>query len=109
MSNKFLSRNIMKTQPTSKYLELLKQYKEKNGHKYGIVRLGIFGSVARGIQTEDSDIDIYIEGEPQSLFTMSHIKMELQDLLGREVDIVRLREKMNPYLREKIEKEGIYA
>jgi hypothetical protein len=94
---------------TSKYLDLLKQYKEINADKYGISKLGIFGSVARGMQTEDSDIDIYIEGEPQSLFTVSHIKRELQDILGCEVDIVRIREKMNPRLREKIEREGVYA
>lgn len=64
----------MDMQSTSKYLDLLKQYKEMNANKYGIARLGIFGSVARGMQTEDSDIDIHLEGEPQSLFTMSHIK-----------------------------------
>ena len=96
-------------QSISKYLELLKQYKEMNADRYGITRLGIFGSVARGMQTEDSDIDIYIEGEPQSLFTMSHIKRELQDILGCRVDIVRVREKMNPRLRERIETEGVYA
>lgn len=96
-------------QSTSQYLELLKQYKAMNADKYGIVRLGIFGSVARGMQTEDSDIDIYIEGEPQSLFTISHIKRELQDMLGCRVDIVRLRENMNPRLRERIEREDVYA
>lgn len=96
-------------QSTSKYIELLKQYKESNAEKYGITQLGIFGSVARGMQTEDSDIDIYIEGEPQSLFAMSHIKRDLQEILGCRVDIVRLRENMNPRLRESIEREGIYA
>lgn len=99
----------MGMQSTSTYLELLKQYKEINADKYGIARIGIFGSVARGMQAEDSDIDIYIESEPQSLFTMSHIKRELQDILGCRVDIVRLREKMNPRLRERIEREGVYA
>lgn len=94
---------------TSKYLELLKQYKEMNADKYGISKLGIFGSVARGVQTEESDIDIYFEGDPQSLFTMSRIKRELQDLLGCDVDIVRKREKMNSLLRKRIEEEGIYA
>ncbi len=85
----------MKIQPTSKYLELLKQYKEKNGHKYGIVGIGIFGSVARGIQAEDSDIDIYIEGEPQSLFTMSHIKMEVIECYIERSEMQRIEMTVN--------------
>mgnify|MGYP000333922549 FL=1 len=43
---------------TSEILELLKLYKQANAHKYGFSRLGIFGSVARGEQTEHSDVDI---------------------------------------------------
>ena len=83
--------------------------KEQNADKYGITKLGLFGSVARGEQDEDSDVDIYLESEPHSLFTMSHIKEELQELLGCRVDIVRLREQMNLLLRKRIEKEGIYV
>lgn len=40
----------MKT--TSEYIALLRKYMAENAHKYGIVRMGIFGSVARGEQTE---------------------------------------------------------
>ena len=43
----------MKT--TSEYIALLRKYMAENAHKYGIVRMGIFGSVARGEQTENSD------------------------------------------------------
>ena len=39
----------MKT--TSEYIALLRKYMAENAHKYGIVRMGIFGSVARGEQT----------------------------------------------------------
>ena len=94
---------------TSEYIKLLRQFKEQNAVKYGITKLGLFGSVARGEQDEDSDVDIYLESEPHSLFTMAHIKEELQELLGCRVDIVRLREQMNLLLRKRIEKEGIYV
>ena len=70
---------------TSEYIKLLRQFKEQNADKYGITKLGLFGSVARGEQDEDSDVDIYLESEPHSLFTMAHIKEELQEktaLLG---------------------------
>lgn len=94
---------------TSEYIKLLGQFKEKNAEKYGITKLGLFGSVARGEQNENSDVDIYLESEPHSLLTMAHIKEELQDLLGCRVDLVRLRERMNSLLRKRIEKEGIYV
>ena len=45
----------MKT--TSEYLSILKNYKASQAGKYGITRMGIFGSVARGEQKEDSDIE----------------------------------------------------
>lgn len=94
---------------TAEYIALLRQFKENSAEKYGIKRLGLFGSVARGEQKDDSDIDVYIEGEPQSLFTMSRLKDELQDLLECRVDIVRLRDRMNGLLKKRIEKEGIYV
>ena len=47
---------------TPEILELLKLYKQVNARKYGFSRLGVFGSVARGEQTEHSDVDICYEG-----------------------------------------------
>ena len=43
------------------------------------------------------------------LFTMVHIKAELQELFGKPVDIVRLRNNMNPMLLKQIKRDGIYA
>ncbi len=94
---------------TSEYLEILKQFKEANAEKYGIKRLGIFGSVARGEQKEGSDVDVYIEGELHGFFALSDIKHKLEDLFGIPVDVVRLRDKMDSFLRSRILKEGIYV
>ena len=47
----------MKTK--TEYIRLLRQYMTENASKYGISRMGIFGSVARGENTEQSDIDVY--------------------------------------------------
>lgn len=88
---------------------LLKDFKMRQAEKYGILKLGIFGSVARGQQTENSDVDIYYEGEAQGLFSLSHMKNELEELLGCPVDIIRLRDRMNQLLRKRIEREGIYV
>ena len=91
------------------YISLLSDFKIKRGIVYGINRLGIFGSVARGEQNEKSDVDIYYEGEPLSLFKTMTLKNELESLLHSTVDIVRLRDRMNEVLKKKIQKEGIYV
>ena len=43
------------------YITLLRQYAKAKAEVYGIMKIGIFGSVARNEQTEDSDVDICIE------------------------------------------------
>ncbi|MDD2954116.1 MAG: nucleotidyltransferase domain-containing protein [Parabacteroides sp.] len=90
-------------------IALLRDFKMRQGEKYGILRMGIFGSLARNQQTESSDVDIYYEGEARGLFSLSHLKNELEELLGSPVDIIRLRDRMNELLRKRIEKEGIYV
>lgn len=97
----------MKT--TSEYVNLLRTYMKQSASTYGISRMGIFGSVARQEQQADSDIDIYIEGELKGFFPLAGIKGELEELLGCRVDLVRLRDKMDTFLKQRILKEGIYV
>ncbi len=97
----------MKT--TREYLQLLKDYKESRGMLYGISRIGIFGSVARGEHTEGSDVDICVDLKTPSLFSLVHIKEELCQLFGCEVDVVRMRQNMDALLKQDILKEGIYV
>lgn len=94
---------------TTEYMDILRDYMAKNASKYGITRMGIFGSVARGEQTEDSDVDVYLETSKPSMFALVHIKDDLQTLFGCNVDIVRLRDHMDSFLKNRIEKEGIYV
>lgn len=93
---------------TDECLELLKHFKETNADKYGIRRLGVFGSVARGEQREDSDMDVCLEIDTPSMFKLVHIKEDLQKLFNCKIDIIRLRDKMDSALRVRIEKEGLY-
>ena len=98
---------IMNT--TKEYLQLLQAYKLQSAIRYGISRIGIFGSVARGEQQEGSDVDVYVELSSPDLFSLVHIKDELQQLFGCPVDVVRLRDNMNELLKRSIIEEGIYA
>ncbi|MCF8374199.1 MAG: nucleotidyltransferase domain-containing protein [Bacteroidales bacterium] len=90
-------------------LEKLKLYKDENSQKYGITSLGIFGSYAKNIAEEDSDIDIVIETQEPDIFIMVHIKEELENLFNKSVDIVRDREKINPYLKKQITQYAQYV
>ena len=94
---------------TSEYLQLLKQFKETKGMAYGIQKIGLFGSVARGEQKEGSDVDVCFEGVPKGFFAVGGIKNELEELFGCSVDIVRLREKMDTFFKNEIMKEVIYV
>ena len=94
---------------TAEYINLLRDYMKMNASKYNITRMGIFGSVSRGEQTEDSDVDVYLETSKPNMFALVHIKEDLQTLFGCNVDIVRLRDHMDTLLRNRIEKEGIYV
>jgi predicted nucleotidyltransferase len=60
--------------------------------KYDPLKIGLFGSYARGEETEQSDIDILVEFKKQiTLFDLGEMKYDLTELLNRQVDIVTER------------------
>ena len=87
----------------------LKRFKVIHQQKYGIIALGIFGSFAREEETTLSDVDIVLKTETPNFFNIVHIKEDLEKQLCLPVDIVRLREKMNPFLRKRIDNEAGYV
>jgi predicted nucleotidyltransferase len=90
-------------------LAYLGKFKEKNRKKYHIVKLGLFGSLARDEMNEDSDIDIVVELEKPKMFDLVGIKQELEEVFDHSVDIVRMRKNMNQLLKNRIEKGGIFV
>ena len=87
-------------------LEYLKGRKSEFADKYGVSAIGLFGSFARDGAKEDSDIDIFVEMKPD-IFSMVHIKETIESDLHAKVDLVRLRESMNPMLRQEIIQKGV--
>ena len=94
---------------TSEYLNILHNYKNECAEKYGIEQMGIFGSVALGTHRDDSDVDICVKMKNPDIFILIAMKDDLQLILNRKVDIIRLRENMNPFLLETIKTTAIYA
>ena len=90
-------------------LQVLARFKELKRDEFGIVRIGVFGSVARDEMVDTSDVDVVVEIARPDLLTLVGIKHELEELLHQPVDIVRYREQMNPLLKRRIEQEAHYA
>jgi len=90
-------------------LEELRRLKPDFEQRYGVTRIGIFGSVARNEIREDSDVDVVVEMRDPDLFYMVHIKEALENNLKRPVDVIRYRTMMNRYLRARIDREAVYA
>ena len=90
-------------------IKKLTDFKNKSGLKYGILKLGVFGSVARMENTEDSDIDIVVEVKRPTLNLMYELKEALKALFGCDVDLVRQRETLRPLLKRNINKDVIYV
>ena len=97
----------MKT--TNKYINILHHFMQDYGKKYGIARMGIFGSVARGEQTKDSDIDIYYEGQVIDLLDSRDLHGYLENILEVPVDLVRKHNYMHPAFLERIMRDIIYV
>lgn len=75
--------------------------------KHGARSIRIFGSAARGDATPESDIDFLVEMEPgRGLFEQAAMLLELQDLLGRDVDVVTV-EGLRTRIRERVLAEAI--
>ncbi len=91
-------------------LAQLKQYKNEIiqlAQKYNSTNVRIFGSVARGENTPDSDIDFLIDMTPeQDLFDFIRLTRELSQLLGCKVDIVHSNS-LHHSIRQQILDEAI--
>ncbi len=77
---------------------------ERELRAMGVAHLALFGSIARGDDRPDSDVDVLIDVEPDrkfSLLNLAGVHLRLEALLGREVDIVS-RGGLRPRVAERI-------
>jgi predicted nucleotidyltransferase len=75
--------------------------------RHGARRLRLFGSMARGEARPDSDVDFLVDLEPgRTLLDLGALLMDLQDLLGRRVDLVEPRA-LHEVVRDRILREAV--
>jgi predicted nucleotidyltransferase len=98
--------NINNRETVLQELQKLKPDLEK---RYGVTKIGIFGSIARNEIREDSDVDVVVEMNEPDLFYMVHIKEALEQKFRMPVDVIRYRAMMNKYLKARIDREAVYV
>jgi hypothetical protein len=74
---------------------------------HGASNVRIFGSVAKGEAGPESDIDILVDLEPdRSLFDLGGLLVDLQEILGRKVDVVT-EGSLHWYIRDRVLQEAV--
>jgi len=77
--------------------------------QHGVKDIAVFGSVARGTSSLNSDVDVLVEfSRPVGLFEFIRLKMTLEKWLGRKVDLVT-PDALHPALRDRILSEAIHV
>jgi predicted nucleotidyltransferase len=88
----------------------LYESKERIREKFGVRKIGIFGSYVRGNEKATSDIDILIEFEEDKVTFKNYmgLKFFLEDSFNRKVDLVII-EDLKPLLKESILRKAVYV
>jgi predicted nucleotidyltransferase len=91
-------------------VEILKKSENSIKKKYGVKKIGVFGSFARGEGKEGSDVDILVDFKNgcKTFDNYMELKFFLEDLFGRSVDLVTM-EALRPQLKDNILQEVVYA
>jgi predicted nucleotidyltransferase len=87
--------------------QVLSQQKSLLEERYRITQVGIFGSYARGEQTETSDVDLLVDyHQAPTLFQLVELRSYLSDLMGLNVDLVT-KNGLKPRIRERVLSEVV--
>ena len=94
----------------SDIIDFLSRHKEELAQRFGVTRIGLFGSYARAEAKEGSDIDIAVEMRPdhKSLRNFFGLRRYLEQELGRPVDL-GIESTLKPQVREEIAREIIHV
>lgn len=100
----------MKKTSADEIISFLRLNREFLNKSFGVIRIGIFGSFARGEQTAASDIDIVIEmdKDKKNIHSFLQLKRFLEKEMEREIDL-GFEHSLKPAIKEKVIKQIIYA
>jgi len=93
----------------SDIIQFLQTHKKELNEKYGLVKIGLFGSYAKDCFSDESDIDIYVEFKEKKFRYIAGAWNYLEENLGKKVDLFYPHKNMRQALKDSIEKEIIYG
>lgn len=88
------------------YIQMLRDVLPELQRDYGVTGLAVFGSVARGDNDQDSDIDLLVDMPPR-LFLMSGLRLYLESLLHVSVDLIRRHSHLSTRFLNQISRDAI--
>ena len=94
---------------TDEIVDALRDFKNREGERYGIETLALVGSTARGEQTSDSDIDVCVKLRRTTFRVYMAIKEELERRFNKKVDLITLHGNMRQLFRQNLERDAIYV
>ncbi len=74
--------------PSDQVIKVLRENRPHLLAHYGAKRIGVFGSYAKGLADEESDIDVVVEFDPPIGFRFVEFAEHLERLLGRKLDVL---------------------
>jgi uncharacterized protein len=90
-------------------LQKLTEHKEYIQNNYEVEKIGLFGSYARDMQNENSDIDIYVEFKNKTFRNLAGLWVYLEELYHKKIDLVHKHKRSKGAIFESIQKEVIYG
>ncbi|TGL00854.1 nucleotidyltransferase family protein [Leptospira levettii] len=97
----------MKVESKKELIEELTKIKPILNNNFGVLKIGIFGSFAKDKVNSDSDVDLLVEMENPDFDSFVGLKIFLEKLIERNVDLVRKRNQIKPSFLNRIQKDII--
>ncbi len=101
-------RDVKGTVDTMDVISIIKDNRKAIHRRFGVKRIGVFGSYARGEGREASDIDVLVEFREPTFKHFMGLVFYLEELLGRPVDLVTVKA-LSPYIAPMVKKEVVWC
>ncbi len=89
-------------------INFLKIHKQEFNDKFNITKIALFGSYAKGLENDKSDIDIVIDMEHKNYFKLIEFENLISKEFNKKVDVGFLSS-MNSFIKKSIEKDLMYV
>ena len=98
----------MKNETTGSVVKKIADMRRELSERFTVIRIGVFGSFARGDECPDSDVDVIVEFAEPTFDHYMDLKFRLEEVLQRPVDLV-MADAVKTRLKPIIEQEVVYA